>query len=143
MSGILTVQSGTPFSVRLATDSAGTGTSTTTQQRPDFKPGPDCPSPNAVDPGHPERYIKLQCFSYPAAGTIGNLGRNTLRSPNVKDVDFSLFKNHELHENLRLQFRVRPKVIQHSRLDPAEAEIIWTPFDLRSRKLDGFFLRGR
>src|SRR5206468_2685508 len=105
VSSIFTIQKGTPFSVRLATDSAGTGTSTTTQQRPDFKPGPDCPSPNAVDPGHPVRYIKLQCFSYPTPGTIGNLGRNTLRSPSVKDVDFSLFKNHDLREKLKLQFR--------------------------------------
>jgi hypothetical protein len=59
-----------------------------------------------VDPGHPERYIKLQCFSYPAPGTIGNLGRNTLRSPRVQDFDFSLVKNHDLlSEKLRVQFR--------------------------------------
>jgi Carboxypeptidase regulatory-like domain/TonB dependent receptor-like, beta-barrel len=106
MSGIFTVQNGTPFSVRLQADNAGTGTSTTTQQRPDFKPGPDCPSPNAVNPGHPESYIKLQCFSYPAPGTIGNLGRNTLRGPMVENFDFSLFKNHDmLSEKLRMQFR--------------------------------------
>ncbi len=105
-SGIFTVQDGTPFSVRLSADNAGTGTSTTTQQRPNFNPGPDCSSPNAVDPGHPERYIKLQCFSYPAAGTIGNLGRNTLRGPKVENFDFSLFKNHDmLSEKLRMQFR--------------------------------------
>ena len=59
-----------------------------------------------MDPGHPERYIKLQCFSYPAPGTIGNLGRNTLRSPRVQDFDFSLVKNHDLlSEKLRVQFR--------------------------------------
>lgn len=106
LSGIFTAQNGTPFSLRLSADRAGTGTSTTTQQRPDFVPGPACASPNAVNPGHPESYIKLQCFAYPALGEIGNLGRNTLIGPAVNNVDFSLFKNHNLRsEKLKIQFR--------------------------------------
>ena len=59
-----------------------------------------------MNPAHPESYIKLQCFAFPAPGTIGNLGRNTLRGPRVENWDFSLFKNHDLPgEELRVQFR--------------------------------------
>ncbi|PYS09373.1 MAG: hypothetical protein DMG15_24060 [Acidobacteria bacterium] len=40
--------------------------------------------------------VALKCFSFPALGTLGNLGRNTLRAPGLEGFDFSLFKNHNL-----------------------------------------------
>ena len=59
-----------------------------------------------MNPGHPDNYVKLQCFSFPALGELGNLGRNTLRSPGLETFDFSVFKNHSvLGEKLRVQFR--------------------------------------
>ena len=108
MGGIFTAQSGMPFSATISADRAGTttGTGNGGGQRPDYTPAPGC-STNAINPGHPEAYIKLQCFSFPAAGTLGNLGRNTLRAPGLEDFDFSLFKNHNLlGEKLKVQFRV-------------------------------------
>jgi hypothetical protein len=107
LGGIFTAQSGMPFSATIAADRAGTGTAAGNNngQRPDYNPAPGC-SPNAVNPGHPENYIKLQCFSFPAAGQLGNLGRNTLRAPGLEDFDFSLFKNHNLRgEKMKIQFR--------------------------------------
>jgi hypothetical protein len=107
MGGIFTAQTGMPFSATIAADRAGTGTGAGNNngQRPDYNPAPGC-TPNAVNPGHPEAYIKLQCFTFPAAGTLGNLGRNTLRAPGMEDFDFSLFKNHDLlGEKLKIQFR--------------------------------------
>ncbi len=107
LGGIFTVQSGMPFSATIAADRAGTGTGAGNNngQRPDYNPAPGC-STNAINPGHPDNYIKLQCFSFPAAGTLGNLGRNTLRAPGLNDFDFSLFKNHNLlGEKLKVQFR--------------------------------------
>ena len=107
MGGIFTAQSGMPFTATIAADRAGTGTAAGNNngQRPDYNPAPGC-STNAINPGHPDNYIKLQCFSFPAAGTLGNLGRNTLRAPGLADFDFSLFKNHNLlGEKLKVQFR--------------------------------------
>jgi hypothetical protein len=108
LGGIFTAQSGMPFSATIAADRAmtGTGAGNTNGQRPDYNPLPGC-STNAINPGHPENYIKVQCFSFPALGQLGNLGRNTLRSPAVQDFDFSLFNNHNLSaEKMKVQFRI-------------------------------------
>jgi hypothetical protein len=110
LGGIVLAQSGAPFTVTLQTDRARTGDSrvrsTSGGQRPDYNPAPGC-SPNAINPGDPLNYIRTECFSFPALGQLGNLGRNTLRGPGLLDVDASLFKNWPaLHDRTRLQFRV-------------------------------------
>lgn len=106
VSGIFTAQSGAPYTVTIPVDRAGTGISGNSNQRPDFKPGPGCSSPNATNPGNPSEYVNLACFAFPAPGTLGNLGRNVLRTPNLQNFDFSLFKNHNLlSEKLKVQFR--------------------------------------
>jgi hypothetical protein len=109
LGGIFSARSGAPFTVTIQTDQAGTGDSrvrsTSGGQRPDFNAAPGC-SVNAVNPGNPSHYIKTECFSFPVLGTLGNLGRNTLRGPGLQEVDFSLFKNWLIwHERLHLQFR--------------------------------------
>lgn len=108
--GIFTAQTGPPFTVTLQTDRARTGDSrvrsTSGGQRPDYNPAPGC-SVNAINPGHPFNYIRTECFSFPALGTLGNLGRNTLRGPGLQEFDASLFKNWPLwREGTNLQFRV-------------------------------------
>lgn len=117
--GIFTAQTGPPFSVTLQRDRARTGdsrvSSTSGGQRPDFNPAPGCTT-NPVNPGDPSNYLQTvinpltgrsewKCFSFPALGTLGNLGRNTLRGPGLQEFDFSLFKNFTLSERFRLQFR--------------------------------------
>lgn len=109
VAGIYQIRNGVPFSVKIPVDRARTGNSvvglTTGAQRPDFVPGPGCTT-NAINPGDPFNYIKTQCFAFPALGTLGNLGRNTLRGPGLQNFDFSVFKNHNLlSERLRVQFR--------------------------------------
>ncbi|MGI8743943.1 MAG: TonB-dependent receptor domain-containing protein [Bryobacteraceae bacterium] len=109
LGGIFSARSGAPFSVTLQTDRARTGDSrvrsTSGGQRPDFNALPGC-SPNAINPGNPSNYIRTECFSFPALGTLGNLGRNTLRGPGLQELDFSLFKNWLIwHERVKLQFR--------------------------------------
>jgi hypothetical protein len=109
LGGIFTARSGAPFSVTIQTDRARTGDSRTRStsggQRPDYNAAPGC-NPNAINPGNPSNYIKTECFSWPALGQLGNLGRNTLRGPGLQEDDFSLFKNWFLFgERVRLQFR--------------------------------------
>jgi len=109
LGGIFSARSGAPFTVTLSSDQAFTGDSrvksTSGGQRPDFNAAPGC-SPNAINPGNPSNYINLSCFSFPAPGTLGNLGRNTLRGPGLQEFDFSLLKNWLMfHERVRLQFR--------------------------------------
>jgi hypothetical protein len=108
LGGIFSAHTGPPFTVSVQTDVAGTGNKRQRQngaQRPDFNPLPGC-SVNATNPGNPYNYIKTQCFSPPAAGTIGNLGRGTLRGPGLEEFDPSLFKNWSIAgERIKLQFR--------------------------------------
>jgi len=109
LGAIFTGQTGPPFTVTLSSDVARTGdsrvNSTSGGQRPDFNNIAGC-TPNAINPGNPNSYIKVQCFSVPAPGVLGNLGRNTLRGPGLEDLDFSIFKNLPLwREKMKLQFR--------------------------------------
>lgn len=105
LGGILTAQTGSPFSVLIHTDQANSGTVQQDLQRPNFAPGTGC-STNAINPGNPSNYINLQCFSYPNPGEIGNLGRNTLRGPGLVDFDPSLSKTWGFdQERMKLQFR--------------------------------------
>src|SRR5207245_1921125 len=111
LGGIFTAQTGPPFTVTLTTDRARTGDSRVRSssggQRPDFNPTvPGC-TVNAINPGNPTNYIKTECFSFPALGTLGNLGRNTLRGPGLHEFDAALFKNWPWwHDRGRVQFRV-------------------------------------
>jgi hypothetical protein len=107
--GIMQYHSGEPFSVRLTSDQAFTGNSRTHSsaggQRPNFNPAPGCTT-NAINPGQPSNYINTSCFSFPAPGVLGNLGRNTLRGPKYVDLDSSLFKNIPFaHDRYSLQLR--------------------------------------
>jgi hypothetical protein len=109
--GIVTAQSGPPFSVTLTNDQARTGDSRTRStsggQRPDFNASVAGCSDNATNPNNPYNFIRFECFSFPALGTLGSLGRNTLRGPGLKDVDLSLFKTWAFSQDRRrVQFRI-------------------------------------
>jgi hypothetical protein len=44
-------------------------------------------------------------FQQPAPGAFGNSGRDILEGPGMVEVDFSVFKNFQLSERFRLEFR--------------------------------------
>ncbi len=108
---ILTVASGTPFTVLVAGDQLGQN-STDPYQYPDRLRGPGCQG-NPVNPGRAnptatstDAYVKIECFAAPnPSWRLGNAGRNSVIGPGLVDMDFSLFKNIPIHEALKAQFR--------------------------------------
>jgi hypothetical protein len=52
------------------------------------------------------RWFNTAAFAQPAAGALGNLGRNTERAPGVNNLDLALFKNVSITHGVRLQFRL-------------------------------------
>jgi hypothetical protein len=44
-------------------------------------------------------------FSAPAAGSFGNMGRNSLRGPSYYNYDLSLFRSFPIKEQIKLEFR--------------------------------------
>ena len=97
-SGITSVTTGPPFSVNGVTTWSGLGVS-----RPNAVAGCDPTAvPGGQNSGH---WYNAACYTLQAPGTIGNLGRDTVRAPGLVDTDIALLKNTRLRENLNLQFR--------------------------------------
>ena len=105
--GILTMQSGTPFTVLVSGDPLGQG-STDPYQYPDRLNGPSCKT--AVNAGSVNDYVKLQCFAAPnPSNRLGDSGRNSLIGPGLVAFDFSLFKDipiQKISEACKAQFRM-------------------------------------
>ncbi|HEY0005693.1 MAG TPA: hypothetical protein VGB17_12855, partial [Pyrinomonadaceae bacterium] len=92
--------SGTPINVLSGVNTTGQTSATT--QRPNLIPGVDLYIHNSNDP---VQIINPAAFAVPAAGQFGTLGRNVVRGPGIKNVDFSLAKNWKVGERYGLQFR--------------------------------------
>jgi hypothetical protein len=98
VNGIVTLQSGAPFTVNLGTDRANIGSGPA--QRPDAT----C-DPNAAGSQTPQQWFNTSCFALPAPFTFGNAARNSVLSPGYADVDGGLQKDVALSNGARLQFR--------------------------------------
>ncbi|OFW32735.1 MAG: hypothetical protein A3J28_07890 [Acidobacteria bacterium RIFCSPLOWO2_12_FULL_60_22] len=97
---ILSVQDGTPFTA-LAGFSRSRDLARSIADRPDLRPGA---SKNPVL-GGPDQYYDPSAFVLQPLGFYGNLGRNTLISPGLVSLDFSMVKITPLTERTRLDFR--------------------------------------
>jgi Carboxypeptidase regulatory-like domain len=124
-SGILTAQTGSPFTVNLAASQSGSAVAAFgNPYRPDllsdpFTPGPVPANPNpachsTISQGglaadvveQPSSWFNTCAFAQPPAGQFGTAGRNILTGPALIDLDFALFKNIVFHsEHHRLQLR--------------------------------------
>jgi hypothetical protein len=105
ISSIYKLQAGTPFTVVLNSDRAGTKTDTTGTslgQRPDSVLSDNCLQTTTNDPN---AWIKTECYTFPAINTLGNAGRNTLRKAPISNLDVSLSKTFRPTERTALQFR--------------------------------------
>ncbi|HEX4164452.1 MAG TPA: TonB-dependent receptor [Bryobacteraceae bacterium] len=95
--GIVTLQTGFPFNVTVASDTANTGRS---NERPNLVgvASSDCGD------SHLTNCISTSAFAN-AIYAYGNFGRDVLYGPGLYNVDFSAFKNFPIRERLNLQFR--------------------------------------
>lgn len=102
--GIVTLQSGRPFTVALLSeiDNSGTGRSLLgfgANDRPNVVGDPNAGSSSV------ERWFNTNAFSFPAPGTFGNAGRNILDGPSYQNFNVSLLKSTSFSERVTLQFR--------------------------------------
>ena len=102
--GIVTLQSGRPFTVALLSeiDNSGTGRSILgfgNNDRPNVVGNPELSS------GTTSQWFNTSAFAFPAPGTFGNAGRNILDGPGFQNVNVSLVKNTAFSEFVKLQFR--------------------------------------
>jgi hypothetical protein len=112
---VVNVQDGQPFQLNynFSADFSGSG---------EFFDRPDVVGPIRVNSHDPTSFLNLTSFAVPcslnvlnssneAAGCLagsrhfGNLGRNSLRGPSLKQLDFSIFKDTKLGERLTMQLR--------------------------------------
>jgi len=123
LGGIFKANDGVPFTATFGTDGDPQGLNSSDPWAfPNRLTGPGCRT--LVNPGNPNNYIKLQCFTVPTAPSMafwtahcdpvppgtepngvpfpqcfnlrGNSGRNILTGPGLANLDFSLFKNNPI-----------------------------------------------
>jgi hypothetical protein len=96
-------RSGQPFSAQIGFDRGNLRPSSADQgQRPDAVGMPA----DQVILGHVDRWFDPMAFTLPAAGFLGNLGRNTLRAPGLVALDAALQKHIWLTERYSLRLRL-------------------------------------
>jgi len=109
---VVTLRSGNPFHLTLFDDYNNTG---------EFFPRPDIIGDPYAGTHAPDRFINLAAFKVPCtldptgdgsaasciSGTwhFGSLGRNALRGPGYRNVDFSIFKDTPITESVKIQLR--------------------------------------
>jgi outer membrane receptor protein involved in Fe transport len=139
---ILTLSDGVPFTPTWGTGGDPANTlSSDDFAFPNRLGGPGCSS--LTNPGHPDNYIKTQCFAIPTAPNLafwnanclggnaaslqcfnlrGNAGRNIMIGPGITGLDFSVFKNNHIQrisENFNIQFRVEIfNILNHPNFAP-------------------------
>jgi hypothetical protein len=110
VSAIANLQSGFPFSPQLGYNPTGSG-DTRNPVRPDINPN----FHGKLYPHTVAQWFNPNAFAAPVStlsssgaitgGAVGNLGRDTLTGPGLKEVDLALLKNTRVREGLNLQFR--------------------------------------
>ncbi len=104
-SGILSLQSGYPFSAVLQANRSRSKVGGAQGDRPDLLPGR---SNDNIILGGPDRYFDPNAFALQPAGFLGTAGRNILRGPGFATLDFSITKDTALRalgEAGKLEFR--------------------------------------
>lgn len=105
LAGIVTLQSGRPFTVALLpeTDNSNTGFAALgfgANDRPNLVGDPTVADPSAA------QWFNTGAFASPPFGSFGTVGRNTLEGPGFQNVNLALLKHLGVGPGARLQFRL-------------------------------------
>jgi hypothetical protein len=116
--GIFTYAGGLPFTPVIGGDPLGLNAkSSESFAFPNSVAGCNPVNGNFKSTANGPHYLNPACFTFPATDLpsnitlprlLGNSGRNTVIGPDLKDLDFSLFKNNPIHrisESFNVQFR--------------------------------------
>lgn len=115
--GVLTFQTGRPFTVLLLRDNDNSNTGQTnilggSNDRPNA-----IRNPNLSDPT-PEKWFDTSAFVISPRGTFGNAGRNIVEGPGLATVNISLVKNTRFTERLNTQLRAEFfNLLNHTNFD--------------------------
>ena len=100
VSAIVTLQSGLPFTPQLSYNPSNDG-DTRNPVRPSWNPN----FTGKVITGAADQYFNPLTFLQPLPGTYGDVGRNILQGPSLKQFDLALVKRWTVSERSTLQFR--------------------------------------
>jgi hypothetical protein len=101
LDGIVTLQTGLPFSVLAGVDRSLIGVA---EDHANVN-GPVAVYNNRGTFSKIAKYFNTSAFSLPPLGTVGTSGRNTIYAPGTENFDAGLFKNIPIHEQLHLELR--------------------------------------
>jgi hypothetical protein len=108
LDGVLTLQDGQPFQLNFPFNGDFDGSG-------EFFARPDVVGPIQINSSNPLQFLNLTSFAVPCTVNpmtlicerhFGNMGRDSLRGPSFKQVDFSVFKDTKVAERLTMQLRV-------------------------------------
>jgi hypothetical protein len=102
LNGILTLQTGIPFSVTTGVDRSLSGVG---QDRADLL-GPAATYNNRSVSSKVADYFDTTAFAMPALGTFGTSGRNILTGPGMQNFDSGVFKETRIGETRRFEIRL-------------------------------------
>ena len=102
LNALLTFTTGSPVSILAGTNVSGTSEG---KDRADVVADPFANVPVLTNT-RAVQYFNPAAFAKPAAGTFGNVGRDSLYGPGFGSVDFSVFKKIPITERIAGQFRV-------------------------------------
>jgi hypothetical protein len=96
LQGIQAVNTGTPRTIRSRSLTNGSG---------DARPNRVLDQPLYPSNQGPTNWFNKDAFSFPDFGTYGNSGRNIITAATQVNIDMSIFKDFNITESKRLQFR--------------------------------------
>jgi Carboxypeptidase regulatory-like domain len=99
-SAISSLQTGFPFSPQLGYNPTGSGDS-----RNPVRPNVNPAFQGKLYPHTVSEYFNPNAFTPPAAGYLGNAGRDSLTGPGIAELDTSLLKETAITERFKVQFR--------------------------------------
>ena len=121
LQGVLTLQSGRPFTVAVHPDIdiSNTGRSNLgfgNNDRPNVSGDPSLSNPTA------DQWFDTGAFSMPAFGTFGNAGRNILDGPGYQNINLAVLKHLRAGSGVRLQLRAEAfNLLNHTNFDLPDA----------------------